>query len=236
MTPHSSPTPEGPGPVDPSAPDAAGVATTRGAGQPPQARDAVPAEASPAQVTPEATLEVTPEQVALEAERLAGQSNRVFAADLADHLWWMAGAVTPTGAEQHPIAHEDLVQQAAYRTPLLAAKSLRAVRQTRAQGAAFAPRLAGDSDAEHRARRSRFRRHVAHEEQLLEIIVAGLAAQQGVLRTPRNAWKRAKDRLAQLNMESDVPRGTITRLVEEERSGGRGRASNLATGPGGEPQ
>lgn len=214
MTPHSSSTPEGPGPVHPSLADAGDAST--------------PAEPSSA--------EVTPEQVALEAERLAGQSNRVFAADLADHLWWMAGAVTPTGAEQHPISHEDRVQQAAYRTPLLAAKSLRAVRQTRAQGAAFAPRLAGDPEAEHGARRSRFRRHVAHEEQLLEIIVAGLAAQQGILRTPRNAWKRAKDRLAQLNMEADVARGTITRLVEEERSGGRGKLSQPASDPNVDPQ
>ncbi|ABS06080.1 hypothetical protein Krad_4621 (plasmid) [Kineococcus radiotolerans SRS30216 = ATCC BAA-149] len=215
MTPHSSPTPEVPRPAGSPAPRASGSRAPREAAQ-----SSGPGEVGQQEVSP---AEVTPTQVAAEAERLAGQSNRVFAADLADHLWWMAGAVAPTGGEQHPISHEDRVQQAAYRTPLLAAKSLRALRQARAQGADFAPRLATDSDAEHSARRGRFLRHLTHEEQLLEIIVAGLAAQQGVLRTPRNAWKRAKDRLAQLNMEADVPRGTITRLVEEERSGGRAK-------------
>lgn len=224
MTPHSSPTPEGPGSADPLAPGTAGVSAPRAAGRP-----STSGVDSVAQVSPP---KITPEQVALEVERLAAQSNRVFAADLADHLWWMAGAVDPTGSEQHPISHEDRVQQAAYRTPLLAAKSLRTVRQTRAQGAAFAPRLGTDSDVEHGARRGRFRRQLAHEEQLLEIIVAGLAAQQGILRTPRNAWKRAKDRLAQLNMETDVARGTITRLVEEERSGGRDTTINLAADSG----
>jgi len=159
-----------------------------------------------------------PEAVLAAAAHLNAQDATSFVNDLGDHLWWMATSTSTTGEQHHDITEEDWAQAAAYRTPLLAAKSLKALRKIRAMGKDFAPRQITDSDQDFSLRRDRFRREVDVQEQLVELVLIGLKAQEGIVLTPRNARRRAEHRLAQLNMSRDVPRGTISDLVDEERA------------------
>lgn len=169
-------------------------------------------------MTPPAPFDLAPNAVHAAAARLDTQNGSSFVDELADHLWWMATATSTTGEQQHEITEEDWVQQSAYRTPLLAAKSLRAVRKVRAIGKDFVPHQTTDTGEELAQRRDRFRREVDLQEQLLELVLIGLKAQQGIVVTPTNARRRAEHRLAQLNMAQDLPRGTISDLVDEERT------------------
>lgn len=162
---------------------------------------------------PAPTLEAVDSAVA----RLADLDDAAFSGSISDHLWWMTSATTPEGEPVHPLTEEDVADQAAYRTPALAMRSLKAVRRAQQTVRETVPRQEGETDASWNWRVLRYQGAIEREETLLETVVAGLKAQRGILATPRNPRRRAEHRLAQLNLAEDVPRGTITDLVRQEK-------------------
>lgn len=111
--------------------------------------------------------------------QLAGLSEQTFTDSLADC-----------------IADPDPVEQAAFRGEQLAFRSLNACRYLIDHVNTTIRKKESESGSEWRARAEHFRSIVGRERRLLEYIVAGIRARQGILPAAPNPRARAKDELA----------------------------------------
>lgn len=120
-----------------------------------------------------------------------------------------------------PIAEE----QAAFRSPELAQRSLVATRFLIDDVNAAIQRKADESTKSWRSRADHFRNRVGMERRLLEAIVDGLRAQRGILPAQPNPKARAMRRLWSENMAGDVPKGRYRELLELEQQADADRAA-----------
>lgn len=105
-------------------------------------------------------------------------------------------------------------ETAALRSDELAPKTLIAVRFLIDHTLNATKRPPKGSDAERR--RNHFLTSVNRERRVLEMIVAGIRAKNGVLPNAPNPRARALQRLANENLAGDVPRGRFRDLLNEE--------------------
>ena len=164
-----------------------------------------------------------PDVVDVHVQRLVTLSDEELAGGFSDHLWWLTSAVTADGEAVHEVSDDELAEQAAYRTPSLATRSLKAVRRAQQSVRETVPRQADEDEVAWQRRVRRYLSHLEREEVILQTVVAGLKAQRGILMTPRNPRRRAEHRLAQMNIEQDLPKGTILDLTQEEKRAAKRR-------------
>ena len=174
---------------------------------------------------PEASSRRTPDPAAVQAhvERLVPLDDEALAGGFSDHLWWLTSAVTADGEPVHDISDDELAEQAAYRTPALAARALKAVRRAQQSVRETVPRQVEEDEQAWQRRVRRYLSHLEREEVILQTVLAGLKAQRGILMTPRNPRRRAEHRLAQLNLAQDLPKGTIVELTQQEKRAAKRR-------------
>jgi hypothetical protein len=115
------------------------------------------------------------------------------------------------------IMDPDDLEQAAFRSEQLAFRSLAAAKTLIEQTNRLLVRKQGESTKGWQVRTEHFRTRVGMERRILQTITDGIRARDGFVASAPNPVQRAMRRLAQLNRAGDVPKGTIYRLVEEER-------------------
>lgn len=133
---------------------------------------------------------------------LAMLTDRAFAEALADN-----------------VMYPDPLEQAAFRSPVLADRSLAACRFLIAEVNSTIRQREGETRGAWLRRAEHFRHRVGMERRLLEAITAGLRAQRGVLPASPNPRARAMRRLATLHPER------FLELVREEQAVDRERAA-----------
>ena len=81
--------------------------------------------------------------------------------------------------------------------------------------------ITGDENVDARTKASQvahFISKVRRELALVDSIITEMDAQKGILRNAANPRRRMLERLYQLNLQGDVPKGTARRLLEEEKA------------------
>lgn len=156
---------------------------------------------------------IDPAEVERTIKILAAEPDDRYASSLAD-------CVMDADKKDPELREIVAIEQAAFRSPELVARSVIAARYLIDHVNTVIRTRTGPeaSSNEVRRRTEAFRNKVGRERRLLEEIQRSLELQKGIIRNAPNPRARAMKRLWQLNLAGDVPQGTANRLLAEEEA------------------